>query len=107
MHVEATSYTIYPTGWDELADVVLGPSWTLLVEMRSPGRWTVTDGVRVYDREGNRETEPQPSSRSDEFTDTYRMSLDTAINVALALVDHRRNNGRTYREALAEWKSQN
>lgn len=55
------------------------------VERRGPEEWAVCEGARsVVNRDGEREHEPMPSSRDEEFIARTRFGLSEALRVARA-----------------------
>jgi hypothetical protein len=52
------------------------------IEKRGYNSWCVSVFGSVLDRELNRHYEPMPSSRTDEFIEMTRFSLDEAFNIA-------------------------
>lgn len=93
--------TKYPEGG------VNASHFTMWVERRDIDRWCVTDMFQCYDKDGVGEYEPSPSSRTDEFKERFRFSLDEALDLAQCLVPQitlgrgRRNNGQTAEEVWA------
>lgn len=55
----------------------------VFVEKRGEGKWCVRAfGNTVVDRDLNRQYEPMPSSRTEEFIAATRFSLDEAFDIA-------------------------
>ena len=78
-HVTGFNVTVLPV------DVVHDEEayhWLIRVENRSFGKWAVSDGFRQYNREGEKGYESLPSSRTDEFKQTFRHDLETAVSIA-------------------------
>lgn len=98
--VTATTYTVWPTGYDpEAQDEFLDEVslFTLAVEQRAPGRFAVTRNGRCLRNDGRQwEYESLPSSRPEQFLALYRMPLGEALELARQNVDLIKVNGRTW-----------
>lgn len=92
--IAVTEYTVYPAGYDQdrTSDK---HHFTIQVCDRGKG-WAVIHGGYVLGKNGGWEYEPQPSSRDDDFYDTYRFTEDEAKRLALAAVETVTINGRTF-----------
>jgi transglutaminase-like putative cysteine protease len=63
--------------------------YDIYVVYRGNGLWAVTNySGKVYNKNGESEYEPQPSSRTDEFLAEYRHSLVDAIALAEEVANH-------------------
>lgn len=78
--VRPTRYEV--TAWPGPADAVNRSHYVLLVEWRGNDNCCVTDGFGCYRADGNREYEPLPSSREDDFIKRTRFPLDEALELA-------------------------
>ena len=76
-------------------------SFTVWVEYRGRGLWSVTDGAFCYDANGNAEYEPIPSERDDEWRAKYRFPLDAALALAKRVAPTLTVNGYTVADVLA------
>lgn len=74
--------------------------FSLTVEWRGEGRWGVFCRGFCMDASGERDYEPIPSSREDDWLATHRFDLDTALALARAHVGEITVNGFTYLDAL-------
>lgn len=101
--VEATTYTIWPTGYSHTdQNAHEAHHFTLTVEYRSPGRYAVVRFRKCLSNDGlNWEYESLPSGREEQFLENYRMPLDRALELARQHVDQITVNGRTW----AEWQA--
>lgn len=99
----ATTYTVYPTGYDDFtfSDKHV---WSLTVEERSPSGWAVKSMSRVLNSAGEWEYEPIPSERDDAFKERTRFYLEEALRLAESVVDAVRWNGVTADEADVQVK---
>lgn len=78
--VEATRY-----GVNVVPERVYDHSvWQIEVEYRGEGRWAVMHRGFCLGVDGEWEYEPPPSSREDDWLDTHRFDLDTALALAVA-----------------------
>lgn len=78
--VRPTRYEV--TAWPGPTDAVNRSHYVLTVEWRGNDNWCVTDGFGCYRADGDREYEPQPSSRDDDFISRTRFPLDEALELA-------------------------
>ena len=77
-------------------------TWAVTVEDRGMGRWAVTRSVRqCLGADGEWDWEPQPSSREDDWLDTHRFDLETALRLAAEQAPRIRINGLTALDILA------
>jgi len=98
--VQITAYTVSCFPLDDID----GNSWDLRVEYCGRGRWAVRWlGQQCADAGGNFEWEPSNSSRTDEFLDAHRFSLDEALRIAKAAAPGVILNGMTPADAIA-WR---
>lgn len=70
------------TAWPGPVDGVNRSHYVVFVEWRGGDNWCVTDGFGCYRADGEREYEPNPSSRDDDFIGRTRFSLDEALELA-------------------------
>lgn len=99
VRVEPTEYRVtdYPEGGTNAHHFTMWVSW------RGDDRWCVRDMLYCYDKDGNRAYEPLASSRTDDFKDRFRFSLDEALALAQKLVPKLRlGAGRNRPEKTAE-----
>lgn len=61
-------------------DVPDASHWTIRVQYRGGGKWAVSDGFRLYDRDGRPEPEPLPSE--DDWLDRFQHSEADALALA-------------------------
>lgn len=97
--IKTTGYTVYPTGYDDAGAPSDKLHFTIQVVDRGKG-WAVSDGTFVLTRGGDWEYEPIPSSRDDGFYERCRFTEDEAKARALAVVDQREINGRTFAQVV-------
>lgn len=107
VRVEAIRYEVtnYPEGG------VNAREFTLWVEKRETGRWCVTDGSYCYRKDGHKDYESQPSSRTDRFKKAYRFPLEEALALAQKMVPKMRLHAGPNREGqtaeeIWEWEQQ-
>jgi hypothetical protein len=70
------------TAWPGPVDAANRPHYVLTVEWRGDGNWCVRDMFGCYQASGEREYEPSPSNREDDFIARTRFPLDEALAVA-------------------------
>ena len=102
----ATTYTVYPTGYDEFTFTDKS-TWTLTIEERGEvgqDSWAVKKMGSVLNSSGEWEYEPSPSNREDDFLSRCRFPLDEALRLATAAVDGVVWNGVTAAQADVEVK---
>jgi hypothetical protein len=56
------------------------------IEWRGDDRWCIFNGTSCYNKLGEWEYEPRPSSRSDEYLERARYTLDEALTIAAKIV---------------------
>jgi hypothetical protein len=80
--------------------------FTLYVEWRGDDRWAVCTGFqRCLSSTGEWDYEPSPSNREDDYLDTHRFDLDTALRLAKEQAPLMTCNRWTVDEALAGERS--
>lgn len=83
----ATTYTVYPNRYDEYT--LPGKSdWTLTVQERSEGSWSIKWNEMVLTRDRRWVYEPSPSDRDDGFLARTRFPEETAIELAGLVLDN-------------------
>jgi hypothetical protein len=75
--------------------------FTVTVEYRGKGRWAVCWLRDCADRNGVLDFEPIPSGREDEWLDSHRFDLDTALDIAVHVATQLKVNGWTVPAVLA------
>lgn len=76
-------------------------SFILYVEWRSEGKYAVVDDLRSsYNREGERQRESLPSSRTEEYLQSYRFSKEEALQVAARVLPQLRLRTWTVEEFI-------
>jgi hypothetical protein len=76
-------------------------AFAIVVEWRGLGRWAVLRRSSCLGADGKWEWEPQPSSREDDWLETHRFDLDTALRLAKEQAPLITVNGFTVEQALA------
>lgn len=111
--IKATTFTVYPDGYDAEwlpSDKFM---WTLTVEYCGesgyPGtdparRWAVRRMGSAWTTSGEWEYEPQPSSRDAAWFNQARFTLEDARGIAEGQLPLLSINGRTFREVSDEWR---
>lgn len=99
----ATTWTVYPDGYDEytFSDKYC---FTIAVEERGePGddRWAVKGMFYVLNSDGEWEREPSPSNREEDFLARCRFTEAEALRLAKIAVNTIVVNGRTIAQAQA------
>jgi hypothetical protein len=78
-------------------------TWSVLVEHRGFGRWAVTRSVRrCLGADGEWDYEPSPSGREDDWLETHRFDLETALRLAAEQAPLVTVNGMTALDILAK-----
>ena len=77
-------------------------SWVLTVEDRGMCRWAVLRGRWCLGTDGEWDREPSPSSREDDWLETHRFDLGTALRLAAEQAPNVRINGLTALDILAK-----
>ena len=77
-------------------------AFALDVEYTGLGRWAVRKHSRCLDVDGRWDYEPRPLEREDDWLDTHRFDLDTALELAKRAAPHVKVNGWTVERVLAE-----
>lgn len=78
-------------------------TWSVVVECRGFGRWAVTRSVRrCLSADGEWDYEPSPSNREDDWLETHRFDLETALRLAAEQAPHITINGLTALDILAK-----
>ena len=100
--IRPTAYTAYPDGYDQMIHSDKH-AWTLKIELSGTdpdGRsWAVRwMGIR-YSRDGERDFEPIPSSRTGRYIERHSFTLDEAMRRVSKWVDELIVNGRTAQQA--------
>lgn len=80
VHTRATRFEV--TGWPGPIDGVNRTFYVLNVEWRGGEKWCLTDGFGCYRADGQREHEPIPSGRDDEFLSRTRFPFEEAMQLA-------------------------
>jgi hypothetical protein len=75
--------------------------FTVRVEERSPGLYSVSDGFSVLDKDGEWAFEPLPSEREAEWKARHRFDLETALALAKRVAPLMTVNGVTLADVLA------
>ncbi|MFI7608754.1 hypothetical protein ACIBTV_27090 [Micromonospora sp. NPDC049366] len=75
--------------------------FTIVVEYRGEERWAVTHGRMCLGVDGTWDFESQPSERVDEWLDTHRFDLETALRLAAEQAPLLTVNGHTIADVLA------
>lgn len=75
--------------------------FTLKVEYRGRGLWAVTDGFGCLSTTGEWDYERLPSNREDEWLETHRFDLDTALKLAREKAPKMTVNGMTVGDVIA------
>ena len=78
LRVEPTAYTVSMLPEDDIDSEV----WQIRVEYAGHGRRAVRAGARCFNRSGEQEPEPIPSSRTDGWIAEHRFTLDEALDLA-------------------------
>jgi hypothetical protein len=76
--VRATRYEVSCLPEDHEA----APHFTITVEWRGNDQWAVTRYGDCFGTDGEWDYEPRPSSRTDEWKNTHRFDLATALDLA-------------------------
>jgi hypothetical protein len=98
-YVRATQYAVNLL--PETEDVLGGHCFEITVEYRGHDRWAVARGRQCLGTDGTWSWESIPSEREDEWLDTHRFDLDTALRLAKEAAPGVTVNGRTAADALA------
>ena len=100
--IRPTAYTAYPDGYDQMINSDKH-AWTLKIELSGTdpdGRsWAVRWMGTRYSRDGERDFEPNPSSRTGHYIEHHSFTLDEAMRRASKWVDELIVNGRTAQQA--------
>ena len=75
---QITAFEVYPNGLNEVDRT----TWSIRVEHRGEERWAVTNLGRCLNRYGIWDSEPLPSSRTEEWLAAHRFSRDEALTLA-------------------------
>lgn len=99
-NVHASTYTVYPTGVDPdtLDGMSEAHSFSITVQWRGPHKWAVLRNREALGTDGCWDYESLPSGREDHWLATHRFSLDEALRLAQAHVDHNPVNGLTWHQ---------
>jgi hypothetical protein len=76
--IRATQYAVNCLPEDGIDSHV----FEITVEYRGHARWAVTRHSQCLDSDGNWDYEIRPSEREDDWLDTHRFDLDTALKLA-------------------------
>jgi hypothetical protein len=82
-------------------DDINAPHFTVRIEYRGRDLWAVTNGWGCLGTDGEWEYEPSPSNREDDWLETHRFDLDTALNLAKEAAPKMTVNGYTVAYILA------
>lgn len=98
--VQATRYTVncIPEGTSPDSHV-----FEITVEYRGRGLWAVVRHGQCLDSNGDWDYEPSPSNREDDWLETHRFDLDTALELARKAAPLVTVNGWTVEKALARY----
>lgn len=75
--------------------------FTARVEYRGHDLWAVLDGPYCLGTDGEWDYEPSPSNREDDWLETHRFDLDTALKLAKEAAPKMTVNGYTVADVLA------
>ena len=75
----------------------------ITVEYRGHGRWAVLRHSQCLNHDGTWDWEMRPSEREDDWLDTHRFDLDTALRLAKEAAPSVSVNGLTAAAALARY----
>lgn len=100
VRVEVTRYTVSVLPEDS----VNRGHYDLSVERRAPGRWAVCWLSRCLGADGEWDYEPLPSSREDDWLESHRFDLDTALRLAQEAAPGVTVNGMTALGCV-EWEA--
>lgn len=75
--------------------------YALKVAYRGKGRWAVTRLGRCLGADGQWDWEPTPSERTEEWRNTHRFDLETALRLAQEAAPKVVVNSRTVEQVLA------
>lgn len=98
-YVRATRYVVNLLPDSE--DVLGGHVFEISVEWRGDDRWAVLRHRWCLGVDGTWDYELRPSEREDDWLDTHRFDLDTALRLAKEAAPGVTVNGRTAAQALA------
>lgn len=98
--VMATEYVVnaIPEGVDEVNRSL----FDIKVAWRGKGRWAVLRSTRCLSVDGEWDWEPLPSSREDDWLDTHRFDLETALRLAKEAAPKVTVNGWTVARVIAD-----
>ena len=74
---------------------------TITVEYRGRGLWAVTRRGEALSTDGEFDYEPSPSNREDDWLETHRFDLETALKLAQEAAPKLRVNNYTVEDLLA------
>lgn len=83
-------------------DNIDAPHFTVAVEYRGRDLWAVVRMGECLGTDGEWDFEPRPSSREDDWLDTHRFDLDTALRLAKEVAPELTVNGFTVADVLAK-----
>lgn len=96
-----TTYRVYPDGCDP--DDINAYHFAVDVEWRGGDRYAVCHAGNCLRQDGRRWSyEPNPSSRTDRFKQTYRMPLERALRLAQREAERTTVYGKTWQQLRAE-----
>lgn len=95
--VEPTTYTVSAVP----EDVPQAYLWAITVEKRGRGRWAVCRMRECVGTDGEWDWEASPSSRTDEWLESHRFDLATALGLAQREATEVTVNGITVADVLA------
>lgn len=75
--------------------------FTLTVAWRGNDRWAILDGPFCLNAAGGWDYELRPSEREDDWLDSHRFDLDTALDLAKKAAAVMKVNGSTVADVLA------